>query len=229
GTIAGDTLFIGTSFTSEGALDPPVVYALDLATGRQRWRTVLDRGTDLQWAAPVVDGGQVLVADTLSHEGSAPTSHLHALDAATGRRRWTADLHAPPPGFFNDPPVLAGGLAYLPTTSGMLLAVDTRSGREVWRDERGFPVLAGVRAGLLIGLIGDQLVAFDAAGGARRWQTPILSHEGEQWPVLDGDDVFVAGGGGLVAVDATTGAARWRATVGPAVGQPVTVGERVYV
>jgi outer membrane protein assembly factor BamB len=229
GTIAGGTLFVGTSFPAEGNVDPPVVYALDLASGRQRWRTVLDPGTDLQWAGPVVDGGQVLVADTLSHEGSAPASHLHALDAATGRRRWRADLHAPTQGFFNDHPVLAGGLAYLPTTSGMLLAVDTRSGREVWRDERGFPVLAGVRAGLLIGLIGDQLVAFDAAGGARRWQTPILSHEGEQWPVLDGDDVFVAGGGGLVAVDATTGAARWRATVGPAVGQPVTVGERVYV
>jgi outer membrane protein assembly factor BamB len=103
GTIDGDTLFVGTSFPTEGAVDPPVVYALDLASGRQRWRTVLDPGTDLQWAGPVVDGGQLLVADTLSHEGSAPTSHLHALDAATGRRRWKADLHAPTQGFFNAP------------------------------------------------------------------------------------------------------------------------------
>jgi len=78
GTIAGDTLFVGTSFPSEGAVGPPVVYALELASGRQRWRAVLDRGTDLQWGAPVVDGVQVLVADTLSHEGSAPASHLHA-------------------------------------------------------------------------------------------------------------------------------------------------------
>jgi outer membrane protein assembly factor BamB len=229
GTVDGDTLFVGTSFPTEGAVDPPVVYALELTGGRLRWRAVLDGGTDLQWAGPVVDGGQVLVADTLSHEGSAPASHLHALDAATGRRRWKADLHAPTQGFFNDHPVLAGGLVYLPTASGMLLAVDTRSGREVWRDDSGFPVLAGVRDGLLIALIGDQLVAFDAVGGARRWQTPVLSDRGEQWAVLDGDAVLVAGGGGVVAVDAATGAARWRAPVGPAAGPPAVAGQRVYL
>jgi outer membrane protein assembly factor BamB len=229
GTIAGDTLFVGTSFPAEGAVDPPVVYALDVTSGRERWRTVLDPGTDLQWAAPVVDGGQVLVADTLSHEGSAPASHLHALDAATGRRRWKADLHAPIQGFFADQPVPTGGLVYLPTASGNLLAVDTRSGREVWRDQSGFPVLAGVRDGLVIALLDDRLVAFAAAAGARRWQTPIRGGESEHWAVLDGDAVLVAAGGALVTVDAATGAARWRAAVGPAAGPPVAAGERIYV
>jgi outer membrane protein assembly factor BamB len=229
GTVAGDTLYVGTSFPAEGNDDPPVVYALDVATGRQRWRTVLDPGTDLQWAGPVVDGGQVLVADTLSHEGSAPASHLHALDAATGRRRWRADLHAPTQGFFNDHPVLAGGLVYLPTASGTLLAVDARSGREVWRDDSGFPVLAGVRDGLVIALVDGRLVGFDAATGARRWQTGVGTGAGEQWAVLDGDTVLAAAGGALVAVDAASGAARWRAPVGPAVGQPVVAGDRVYV
>jgi outer membrane protein assembly factor BamB len=173
GTIAGDTLFVGTSFPTEGAVAPPIVYALELASGRQRWRAVLDPGTDLEWAAPVVDGGQVLVADTLSHEGSAPASHLHALDAGTGQRRWKADLHAPQQGFFDQGPVAAGGLAYLATASRMLLAVDTRSGREVWHDERGFPVLAGIRTGQVIALVGDRLVGFDAASGDRRWQTTV--------------------------------------------------------
>jgi outer membrane protein assembly factor BamB len=229
GTIAGDTLFVGTSFPSEGAVEAPVVYALDLATGNERWRAVLDPGTDLQWAAPVVDGGQVLVADTLSHEGSASASHLHALDADTGRRRWKADLHASTQGFFAEGPVVAGGLAYLATASGMLVAVDTRSGREVWRDESGFPGIAGVRAGLVIALIGDRLAAFDAGGGARRWQTTVGRGEGEQWAVLDGDAVLVAADGGLVAVDAATGAARWRAAVGDATGRPVAVGGRIYV
>ena len=228
GVIADGTLFVGTSFPSEGAVDPPVVYALEVATGRQRWRAVLDPGTDLQWAAPVVDGGQVLVADTLSHDGSAPASHLHALDTATGQRRWTADLHAPTQGFFAQGPVVAGGLAYLPTASGQLLAVDTGSGREVWRDDSGFPVLAGVRDGLVIALLDDRVVGFDAADGARRWQTPVATGPGEQRAVLDGDAVLLAGDG-LVAVDAATGAARWRAAVGPAAGQPVAAGGRVYV
>ena len=228
GTVADGTLFVGTSFPAEGAVDPPVVYALDVGTGRQRWRTVLDPGTDLQWAAPVVDGGRVLVADTLSHDGSAPASHLHALDAATGRRRWAADLHAPTQGFFTRGPVVAGGLVYLPTTSGMLLAVETRTGREVWRVQSGFPVVAGVRDRLLAALLDDRLVGFDTAGGARRWQTPVATGPGEQWAVLDGDAVLVAGDG-LVAVAAATGAARWRADVGPAAGPPVAARGRVYV
>jgi outer membrane protein assembly factor BamB len=229
GTIAGDTLFVGTSFPGEGAVDPPVVYALELATGRQRWRAVLDPGTDLEWAAPVVDGGQILVADTLSHQGSVPGSHLHALDADTGRRRWKADLHAPEQGFFAEGPVVAGGLAYVASASGMLVAVDTRSGREVWRDEGGFPLVAGVRAGLVIALVGDRMVGFDPATGARRWQTPVGSGTGERWVVPDGDAVLATAGGGVVAVDAATGATRWRAAVGDATGRPVAAGKRVYV
>ena len=138
GTIAGDTLFVGTSFPAEGAVDPPVVYALELASGRQRWRAVLDPGTDLQWGAPVLAPGLVLVADTLSHQGSAP-----GLPPARARRPdRPAALEGRPArpraGLLLQRPVVAGDLAYLPTASGMLLAVDTRSGREVWRDQGGF-------------------------------------------------------------------------------------------
>jgi outer membrane protein assembly factor BamB len=227
GTIAGDTLFIGTSFPSEGAVDPPVVYALDLATGRQRWRTVLNRGTDLQWAAPVVHGGQVLVADTLSHPGSAPTSHLHALDAGTGQRRWKADLHADQQGFFAEPPVVAGGLVYVATASRRLLALEVDSGREVWR-EGGFPVIAGVRNGLVLAVIEDRLAALDAGSGVRRWEVPVRGG-GEHWPVLEGDTVYVASAGDVIAVDATAGTTRWRVPVEPTVGPPVPAGGRLYV
>jgi outer membrane protein assembly factor BamB len=227
GTIAGDTLFIGTSFPSEGAVDPPVVYALDLATGQQRWRTVLDHGTDLQWAAPVLDGGQVLVADTLSHEGSAPTSHLHALAAGTGRVRWKADLHAGQQGFFAEPPVVAGGLVYLATASRSLLALAVDSGREVWR-ERGFPVITGVRDGLVIAVIDDRLVALEAGSGVRRWEVPV-GGGGEHRPVLEGGTVYVASARDVIAVDAATGTTHWRVPVDPAVGPPVRVGGRLYV
>ena len=147
--------------------------------------------------------GLVLVADTLSHQGSAPGSHLHALDTQTGQRRWKADLHAPEQGFFSERPVVTGDLAYLATVSGMLLAVNTRTEREVWRDQGGFlPLVAGVRDGLVIALVGgDRLVGFDARTGARRWQTPAGRGESERWAVLHGDDVLVAGGGVLVQPD----------------------------
>ena len=204
-----------------------MTYALDQAKGRQRWGNVLDLGTDLQWAAPVVDGGQVLVADTLSHEGSAPTSHLHALDAGTGRVRWKADLHADQQGFFAEPPVVAGGLVYVATASRGLLALEADSGREVWR-AKGFPVVAGVRAGLVIAAIEDRLAALDASSGLQRWEVPV-SGRGEHWPVLEGDTVYVASAGDVIAVDATTGTTRWRVPADPAVGPPVPAGGRLYV
>jgi outer membrane protein assembly factor BamB len=227
GTIAADTLFIGTSFPGEGAVDPPVVYALDLATGTQRWRTVLDRGTDLQWAAPVLDGTQVLVADTLSHQGSAPTSHLHALAAGTGKLRWKADLHAGQQGFFAEPPILAAGLVYVATASRRLLALEAGSGHQVWA-ERGFPVVAGVRDKLVIAGIDDRLVALDATSGLRRWEVPV-GGGGERWPVLEGATVYVASPREVIAVDAATGTTRWRVPVERAVGPPVRVAERLYV
>jgi outer membrane protein assembly factor BamB len=227
GTIAGDTLVIGTSFPTEGAVDPPVLYALELATGRQRWRTPLDRGTDLQWAAPLLDGGKVLVADTPSHQASAPTSHLHALDTATGKLRWKADLHTSQQGFFAEPPVLAGGLVYVATAARRLLALEAGSGREVWA-ARGFPLVAGVRDGLVLAALEDRLVALDAASGTRRWQLPI-GGRGERWPVLDGASVYLASADEVLAVDAATGTRRWRLPAGPAVGPPVRVGQRLYV
>jgi outer membrane protein assembly factor BamB len=167
------------------------------------------------------------VADTLSHEGSAPTSHLHALDADTGRVRWKADLHAGQQGFFAEPPVVAGGLVYMATASRRLLALDVDSGREVWR-ERGFPVVAGVRDGLVIAAIEDRLVALDAGSGVRRWEVPV-SGRGEHWPVLDGDTVYMASVDDVIAVDAAAGTTRWRVPVDPAVGPSVRVGGRLYV
>ena len=41
---------------------------------------------------------------------------------------------------------------------------------------RGFPVVAGVRDGLVIAVIEDRLAALDAASGVRRWEVPI-----ERW------------------------------------------------
>src|SRR4029453_531538 len=97
------------------------------------------------------------------------------------------------------------------TTSGMLLAVNTRTEREAWRDQGGFSALAGIRDGLVIALAGgNRVVGLDARTGARRWQTPVGRGESEQWAVLHGDAVLVAGDGGPVAVGAPPpGGGRW--------------------
>jgi outer membrane protein assembly factor BamB len=228
-TIAGDSLYVGTSFPAEGALDPPIVYALDLATGRQRWRAVLDPGTDLEWGAPVAEAGLVLVADTPSHQGSAPTSRLHALDLASGRVRWTADLASPEQGFHTQRPLVADGRVFAVAPSGNLLAFDAGSGRELWRQRRGptLPLLVGVSGGRVLAVMERNLVSLDAGTGGRRWALPVGA--GETWAALADGTVHVVTDDGLVAVDASTGRERWRAPTGPAIGPPVGAGGRVYV
>jgi outer membrane protein assembly factor BamB len=154
-------LYAGTSFTSEADLRPPIVYAVDLATGRRRWRAVLEPGTDLQWGAPVVEGGLVLVADTPSHPGSVPISHLHALHADTGRERWKATLGEGEQGFHTQRPLVIGGLVLTVNTSGALLAVDAGSGRRVWRERRG-PYLP-----LIVGTSGSRVLSVSTGSGRR--------------------------------------------------------------
>lgn len=233
GTIVGDSLYIGTSFPGEGAVDAPVVYSLELATGSQRWRAVLDSGTDLEWGAPVVENGLVLVADTVSHPGSAPASHLHALDAGTGQGRWKADLHSNQQGFHDQRPIVAGGTVVVMNTSGTLLGLAADSGRELWRQRLGekLRLLVGVRAGLIVAALEGGLAAFEVESGDRRWEAPFPGGRWatEPWAVLAEGTVYVAAGGQVGAFSTSTGAVRWRAATGQAIGPPVTAGARLYV
>ena len=122
---------------------------------------------------------------------------------------------------------MAGGLVYVATASRRLLALEVDSGREVWRTS-GFPVVAGVRNGLVLAVIEDRLAALDAGSGVRRWEVPVRGG-GEHWPVLEGDTVYVASADDVIAVDATAGTTRWRVPVEPTVGPPVPAGGRLYV
>jgi outer membrane protein assembly factor BamB len=136
------------------ALEPGFVVALDAADGHLRWRTevVNPRRTpfDAQGLAPVSADGQVFVVDV--------TGRVYALDAETGAELWD---HALNDASQLSPPVLTEDHVLVSTSSGMLYAVDRRTGHLVFRvDSRG---------SLLRGLAdaGDVLVAVTGIGDAR--------------------------------------------------------------
>jgi outer membrane protein assembly factor BamB len=227
-TLASDRLYLSTSFPGEGDLRPPVLYALDAASGRRRWRAALHRATDLQWGAPAVAGGLVLVASTPSHPGSAPSHVLHALDAASGRVRWELALAAGDPGFHAERPLLTGGLLVVPVI-GSLLGVDPGSGRVVWRRPgTGLPALLGPAGELVVAAFQEGLVALSVRDGQERWRLPLVGGE-YQWAALGGGRIDVLTAGLALSLDPATGAERWRSLAGPAAGPPLRVGERVYV
>ena len=76
-------------------------YALDRATGTERWRSTSVRGEVR--SAPVLSGGALIVA---SRKGL-----VAALDPATGAERWTRQLEKT--AFLADPLVLESGVLYV--------------------------------------------------------------------------------------------------------------------
>ena len=132
-TVEGGVVYIPTSYPIEGGTAAPRVRAVDLATGAVLWTRSLEAGTDLQWAPPVVTEDLVLVADTLSHPRSAPTSWLHALDRRTGERVWRFDLETRRQGFDERPPLVDAGRVFVAGPFGPLFAIDLATGEQLWR------------------------------------------------------------------------------------------------
>lgn len=140
-----------------------------------------------------------------------------ALDAATGRPRWTTKTKqamAAGPGV--GPNLVAVG-----TSDGAVLALDRASGRTLWQAQVGGEVLAApvVAAGrVVVRTVDGRLRALDAASGKELWSAeenvPRLSLRGNAPPVV-ADEIVVAGfdSGKVVGYTLATGDVAWQAQV----------------
>ncbi|MEU5988109.1 PQQ-binding-like beta-propeller repeat protein [Spirillospora sp. NPDC047418] len=106
-------------------MDGPTVYALDAATGRQRWTyTPASPGGH----GLLLNGGRAYILDP---------PHLVALDARTGKRLWSAGT----PASNAEPLAAAGGLICIGvagTAGSGLYAWDAKTGQIVWN----YPITA---------------------------------------------------------------------------------------
>lgn len=115
------------------------VYAIDLASGRLRWRTDIEQG--------ITGPNGVSVAHGRVFGVTASTAF--ALDADTGRRLWTVSLVRSEGEVVVMTPGYDDGLVYVSTNPtvggnvGTLWALDARSGRRVWRWEQSSRSLWG--------------------------------------------------------------------------------------
>ena len=136
------------------------VHALDIATGRRRFKT-----RDVAWAVSVADGRV--------HAADGP--NLFTLNAADGSERWRTVL------------------------DGWTFSLDTGGGA----------VVAGTRGG------GVQVRS--AIDGSEMWQVKDAQQEYENQqsgPCVVGDSVYYQGGGRLWSLDLTTGRPRWSFPLG---------------
>ena len=139
---------------------------------------------------------------------------VHAIKAADGSPVWTSTVKLP--GATDG--VVDGDLLYYATPDGMVLALDIKTGAQVWKTavsptpiSMKFPTVADglVVAADLHGL----LTALDARTGAIRWaeQLPI---DTPGTPVIANGSVYLGGGadatsGKLVALRASDGSEQW--------------------
>ncbi len=95
------------------------LYAIDAQTGKKRW----DYPTSKSWVnvTPAVFDGSVYFA-------TGDTRRFHAVEAATGRLRFTVPVIT----VIFSSPAIAEGLAYFGNLNGSLYAVDIKTGSVVW-------------------------------------------------------------------------------------------------
>jgi alcohol dehydrogenase (cytochrome c) len=196
------------------------VYALDAATGQEKWRYAPDLSAIGQ--LPLCCGqvnrgvgfgaGKVFVAQL--------DAKLTALDAATGNVAWSVQDDDPRAGYSETmAPLFWNGMVYVGASGaeyeirGHITAYDANSGQQMWR----FFTIPGP------GDLGNDTwpSGSDAwkYGGGSVWQTPALDPDlgvlyvtvGNPSPDLDGsqragDNLFTES---IVALDAKTGAHKW--------------------
>ena len=132
--VIGDTMYVSTSW------GPKYVYALDAKTGQQKWKYEPEIPDDvLQYACCDVNNRGVSYADGKLFVGRLD-GKLSAVDAATGKELWTADVVDYKQGsVITSPPLVVknlvvtgfGGGEY--GARGSLQAYDIQTGKQVWK------------------------------------------------------------------------------------------------
>lgn len=184
----------------------PELRAVDAATGKAIWTLPLDGFVDTDILA--VNGVLVFGAGTWNGATKAGW-RLIALDPATGKLRWDAQLG----------PHLIVRLAaddrqvFIGFGSGQVQARDAATGTPAWTEHvvsrlNVAPTAKGVQ--VFAASSDGELVSLDAQTGSRQWADNAGSAVLTQVAVADGVGYCGTNDGYLVAFDASSGVEKWR-------------------
>lgn len=178
--------------------------------------------------APVVADGRLFVG-TFDDRAS-----FVALDAATGREDWRADLGDGIGVRFPESSAAVAGDTVVAAFGSVLAGFDVATGGVRWKltvggDRLRAPVVVDGTAYVAVGETGS-VVALDPSTGEPTWRRSIGEWIPAQVAVADGT-VFAVGNrgrsGSLVALDAATGDHRWVREVGRPLATPPAVADGV--
>lgn len=218
------------------------VFALDFDNGVVLWSDQAISESARVLGSPSVAAVEDIVVVPYS------SGEVIAYLAANGRRLWSEALVSPgqftPISAINDigaRPILGGGLVFAASQSGILAAIDGRTGTRIWQQPLGAiqaPTLAGQN--LFAVSTNAELVCFDAASGQVIWVKQLAQYRNDEkkrgritysGPLIASDRVLtVSSEGELIALDPQTGTEIKRLRLGDNVYiEPIAVQGRVYV
>jgi len=216
--------------------------AFDAGTGEVQWtfQAIAETARILSAPSVAVDGDTV-VAPFASGE-------VIAFLAANGRRLWSDSLSRSSTltslSAINDiagRPVVENGVAYAASHSGVIAAIDVRTGQRIW--SRGFASTQTpwVSGDVLYAVSVDgELTAFDRATGGVYWVSQLRRYRNERgrdgrlsWtgPIMVGGRLVLANSvGDVVAVSPQNGEVLATADVGaPVFVPPIAANDQIYV
>jgi len=233
------------------------IYALDAATGEERWKVAL--GDYIVRSSPAVIDGSVYIGsgysifslDSLTGQktweaktpfsgSSSPTlsgesvyiasqsSSVYAFDSVNGEQRWSFQTDGP---IFSSPAIYED-FVFVGTDSGKLLAMSAATGQIAWRFETGGAIYSSPAISGDLVYVTNRLgktFAVERIGGKLRWS---YDAGGDASPAISRGIVYVAGAdGGLYALDAESGGdPKWLFPTGsPITTSPVVANGVVYV
>jgi outer membrane protein assembly factor BamB len=173
------------------------VHAIDLSTGKRRWRF---KGGESFGSTPLVLGDRVIVGDL--------SGLLFALRTSTGEEIWRLDAGAP----IRSSPMSADGRVVLATGDGTIWCVDAISGEKIWSKRAGDRIdgAPAIHEGLawLAGCDG-QLRAFSVADGEQVFVADMGQLTGAAPALIDAGIVIGTDGGRIICLDDEGGDLRW--------------------
>jgi alcohol dehydrogenase (cytochrome c) len=175
----------------------------------------------------------------------SPLGEITPANVASLRVAWVHQAADPGrPGFVETTPLVDGGVLYATYPPSTVVALDTRTGSQIWTWERpmpddlralGFPPtnrgVALLGDSVFVGTVDCWLYALDAETGAERWSVQVgdnrTGHSITAAPLAIDGKVIVGVSGGeagirgfIDAYDAATGVRSWRFWTIPAPGEP---------
>ncbi|WP_235907967.1 outer membrane protein assembly factor BamB family protein [Halosegnis longus] len=226
--VVDDTVYVGSGYSAQVSSPPfdrGTVYALDAASGTERWtfQTANDPVSGVSSSPAVVDGTVYVGSDD---------AHVYALDARSGTEQWSFQTANAPSSVVRSSPAVVDGTVYIGSRDTHVYALDARSGTEQWSFQtdgwvRSSPAV--VDDTVYVGSDDTRVYALDARGGTEQWS---FRTDGEvrSSPAVVDDTVYIGNVDRHVyALDAASGTEQWSFQTDGTTISPVVVDGTVYV